>query len=129
MLGGLSAKFDIKRDVVALSLARLGDAVGNSLLFVVIALYVTRMPAPGFPLYETAGRHPDLGIRLFSAFAEPLSGSLMVQSGQAVMAGTLLAYVRPAHSLPLHSGKGAPRPAGRGSTACVGPPLRAAMTR
>lgn len=103
MLGGLSAKFDIKRDVVALSLARLGDAVGNSLLFVVIPLYVTRMPAPWFPLSETARVGILISVYgLFSAFAEPFSGSLidrlghskrMVQLGLAVMAGTLLAYI------------------------------------
>jgi hypothetical protein len=39
--------------VIALSLARLGDAIGNSLLFVVISLYVARMPAPWFPSSET----------------------------------------------------------------------------
>jgi MFS family permease len=41
------------RTVVALSMARLGDAVGNSILFVVIPLYVAKLPAPWFPIPET----------------------------------------------------------------------------
>ncbi|MGH8295693.1 MAG: MFS transporter [Steroidobacteraceae bacterium] len=106
MLRGLSARLDIKRDVVALSLARLGDAIGNSLLFVVIPLYVARMPAPWFPFSETI----RVGILIsaygvFSAIGEPLSGALidragrsklMIQLGLAVMAGSLLAYI-PVH--------------------------------
>lgn len=100
---GLGARIDIRRDVVALSLARLGDAIGNSLLFVVLPLYVARMPAPWFPASEAI----RVGILIsaygvFSAFGEPLSGTLMdrlghsklmVQLGLAIMAVSLLAYI------------------------------------
>ncbi len=41
------------RTVMALSFARLGDAVGNSILFVVIPLYVAKLPSPLFPIPET----------------------------------------------------------------------------
>lgn len=41
------------RTVLALSIARLGDAVGNSILFIIIPLYVAKLPAPWFPLPET----------------------------------------------------------------------------
>jgi MFS family permease len=41
------------RVVLALSIARLGDAVGNSILFIIIPLYVAKLPAPWFHLPET----------------------------------------------------------------------------
>ena len=41
------------RVVLALSVARLGDAVGNSILFILIPLYVADIPAPWFPLPKT----------------------------------------------------------------------------
>jgi MFS family permease len=43
----------MNRVVLALSAARLGDAVGNSILFVVIPLYLARLPAPWLPFAET----------------------------------------------------------------------------
>jgi MFS family permease len=43
----------INRVVLALSVARLGDAIGNSILFIVIPLYVAKLPAPWFPLPES----------------------------------------------------------------------------
>jgi len=39
----------LNRTVGALSVARLADALGNSLLFLVIPLYVAKLPAPWFP--------------------------------------------------------------------------------
>ena len=39
--------------VLALSLARLGDAIGNSLLFIILPLYVADIPAPLFPWPKT----------------------------------------------------------------------------
>jgi len=41
------------RTVLALSIARLGDAVGNSILFIIIPLYVAKIPDPRFPIPET----------------------------------------------------------------------------
>jgi hypothetical protein len=47
--------------VLALSVARLGAAVGNSILFIVIPLYIAELPSPWFPLPETvrAGLSPS----------------------------------------------------------------------
>jgi MFS family permease len=41
------------RVVIALSFARLGDAIGNSVLFIVIPLIVTKLPSPAFPFPES----------------------------------------------------------------------------
>lgn len=39
----------VNRVVLALSIARMADALGNSILFLLIPLYVARLPAPRFP--------------------------------------------------------------------------------
>jgi MFS family permease len=41
------------RIVLALSIARLGDAIGNSILIIVLPLYVAKLPSPSFPLAES----------------------------------------------------------------------------
>jgi MFS family permease len=103
MLQGLVEKIGVNRVVFALSMARLGDAIGNSLLFVVIPLYVARMPAAWFPASETI--RVGVLISLFgflSAVGEPLIGSLidrighrklMIQLGLLIMTGSLLGYI------------------------------------
>jgi MFS family permease len=68
---------------MALSIARLGDAVGNSILFVVIPLYVAVLPAPVIGLPETV----RVGI-LISAFGlvnallQPIMGGLSDRTGK-----------------------------------------------
>ena len=103
MMRAAVAKVGVHRVVLALSCARLGDAIGNSLLFVVIPPYVAQLPSTGFPFSETI----RVGILIsaygfFGACGEPLSGSmidrlghhkLMVQLGLAIMAASLLAYI------------------------------------
>jgi MFS family permease len=44
----ISESVGVNRIVMALSFARLGDAIGNSILFIVIPLYVAELPAPWF---------------------------------------------------------------------------------
>jgi MFS family permease len=64
------------RTVLALSMARLGDAVGNSILFIVIPLYVAKLPAPWFPVPETV--LVGLLISLYgltNAFLQPFVGA------------------------------------------------------
>jgi len=82
------------RGVLALSAARLGDAVGNSILFIVIPLYVARLPAPRLPFPETI----RAGV-LISAFgmvaagAQPLAAFLSDRSDRRkplIIAGLLL---------------------------------------
>ncbi len=91
------------RTVLALSIARLGDAVGNSIVFVVIPLYVAQLPSPLFGLSETI--RVGILISLFgvvTAFLQPLMGAvsdyvgrrkIFIQAGLLLMAGSSLGYV------------------------------------
>ncbi|MEJ2560663.1 MAG: MFS transporter [Anaerolineae bacterium] len=67
----------VNRVVLTLSIARLADALGNSVLFIVIPLYVARLPAPWFPLPDSV--RVGLLISLYglvnSAF-QPIMGAL-----------------------------------------------------
>jgi MFS family permease len=53
LISRLADSIGANRTVLALSAARLGDAVGNSILFIVIPLYVAKLPAPWLPIPET----------------------------------------------------------------------------
>ncbi len=91
------------RVVLALSAARLGDAVGNSILFVIIPLYVAKLPAPWFPLPETV--RAGLLISLYglvNALLQPFAGAMVdrmnrrkifIQAGLALMGVSTFAYV------------------------------------
>jgi MFS family permease len=91
------------RVVIALSAARLGDAVGNSILFIVIPLYVAKLPAPWFPLPETV--RVGLLIALYglvNAVLQPFSGALLdrirrhkafIQAGLVIMVLATLGFV------------------------------------
>ena len=89
--------------VLALSAARTGDAVGNSILFVIIPLYVAKLPAPWFPLPETV--RAGLLISLYglvNALLQPLAGALVdsrnkrkifIQCGLVLMGVSTFAYI------------------------------------
>ncbi len=91
------------RTVLALSAARLGDAVGNSILFIVIPLYVAKLPAPLFPLPETV----RVGILiawygLINAALQPISGAFLdrvghlkqfIQVGLVIMGFATLGFI------------------------------------
>lgn len=91
------------RTVVALSAARLGDAVGNSILFIVIPLYVAKLPAPWFPIPETV--LVGLLISLYgltNALLQPFVGAWIdrvsrrkpfIQAGLVLMAIGTLAFL------------------------------------
>ncbi len=72
-----SEKLGANRVVLALSVARLGDAIGNSILFIIIPLYVAKLPAPWFHVPESV--RVGILISLYgivnSAF-QPLMGAL-----------------------------------------------------
>jgi MFS family permease len=66
------------RAVLALSFGRLGDAIGNSIVFIVVPLYIGSLPAPLFPFPETV--RAGIVISLFgfvNAFLQPFSGALI----------------------------------------------------
>lgn len=91
------------RVVLALSAARMGDAVGNSILFVIIPLYVAKLPAPWFPLPETV--RAGLLISLYglvNAMLQPFAGAMVdrfnrrkvfIQGGLILMGLSTFAYV------------------------------------
>lgn len=93
----------VNRVVLALSMARLGDAIGNSILTIVIPLYVAQMPAPWFPFPESV----RVGI-LISAYGlmnsvmQPVMGAIsdrlgkrkvFIQGGLVLMGLSTLAFV------------------------------------
>jgi MFS family permease len=72
-----SEKLGVNRVVLALSVARLGDAIGNSILFIIIPLYVAKLPAPWFHVPESV----RVGILLslygiVNSSLQPLTGAL-----------------------------------------------------
>jgi MFS family permease len=91
------------RVVVALSIARLGDAIGNSILIIVLPLYVSKLSAPWFPVPDTV----RVGILisfygLAAALLQPVMGALtdrlarrkpLIQGGLFVMALSTLGFV------------------------------------
>lgn len=102
-LARLRERLGANRAVLALSVARLGDGIGNSILIIVIPLYVARLPAPWFPL----PRSVLVGILislygLVNSAAQPLTGALsdrtgrrklFIQLGLLVMAFATAAFI------------------------------------
>jgi len=92
----------INREVLALSLGRFGDGIGNSILFIVIPLYVAQLPAPFFPFEETARAGILISIFGFVAgVSQPLIGMLIdrldrrkpfIVGGLLLLSGATVAY-------------------------------------
>lgn len=83
MFNHFSDNIGANRAVMALSLARLGDAVGNSMLFIILPLYVAKLPAPLFHLPKTL----LIGLLisafgLINSFLQPLTGTLADRLGK-----------------------------------------------
>ena len=91
------------RVVIALSAARLGDAIGNSILFIVLPIFVSKLPAPWIPLPETV--RVGLLIALFglvNSILQPFAGAIIdrvglrkpfILSGLILMAIATLGFV------------------------------------
>lgn len=97
----VAEKFGANRVVLALSVARLGDAIGNSILFIVIPLYVAKLPAPWFHVHESVRIGILISLYGFvNSALQPLMGALtdhfhrrkpFILGGLALMAaGTFL---------------------------------------
>jgi MFS family permease len=92
----------VNRVVLTLSIARLADALGNSILFIVIPLYVAQLPSPWFPLPDSV--RVGLLISLYglvNSIFQPIMGALsdrlsrrkpFIQSGLALMGIGTLAF-------------------------------------
>jgi MFS family permease len=90
----LEETLGVNRAVIALSVARLADAMGNSILFIVLPLYVAQMPAPWFPFPEPV--RVGILISLFglvSATFQPVMGAMSDRIGRrkvVIQAGLFL---------------------------------------
>lgn len=107
----LFGSLGINRAVVALSAARMADAIGNSILFILIPLYVKQIPDIYFNLPT-----PLLVGILISVFGfvssifQPLMGALtdrlgkrkiLIQSGLAIVGLCILLFIFAAHFIDL----------------------------
>lgn len=82
------------RIVVALSVARLGDALGNSILFVVIPLYVAALPSHILRLPETVLVGILISLYgLVNSFLQPIAGAFVDRTSRRkpfILAGLVL---------------------------------------
>jgi MFS family permease len=91
------------RVVVALSMARLGDGLGNSVVFILIPLYVAQLPSPLFPAAESLRAGFLISwYGLVTALLQPFAGALIdrlnrrklfIQLGLLLMGAGTLSYV------------------------------------
>jgi MFS family permease len=92
---GLAGRIGANKAVLALSFARLGDALGNSILFIVLPLYVAVLPAPWLPLPESVRAGILISVfGLVNALLQPFAAAFsdwldrrkaFVQAGLLVM--------------------------------------------
>ena len=81
--GGWLERIGGNRLVLALSVARFGDAVGNSILFIALPLYVGKLSAPWFPFPESVRVGILLALYgLVSAVLQPVMGGLSDRLGR-----------------------------------------------
>ncbi len=102
MLTRLADNIGVNRVVLALSIARLGDAVGNSILFIVIPLYVAKLPAPFLPFPTPVLVGILLAVYgMVNSAIQPIMGSiadrlsrrkLLIQAGLVVMGLSTLSF-------------------------------------
>jgi MFS family permease len=107
MISRFSESLGANRVVLALSVARLGDAIGNSILFIVIPLFVAKLPSPWFPLPDTT----RIGVLIaaygiVNAALQPFMGAVIdrinrrkpfIQFGLLIMGGATLAFTLASH--------------------------------
>lgn len=102
-LRNFGERIGANRLVVALSIARFGDAVGNGILLVLLPLYIAKTAAPAwFPFSEEVRVGALLALfGVVSSIAQPLVGAwsdrmhgrkLLIELGLVVMALSTLAF-------------------------------------
>lgn len=99
----LADKFGANRTVLALSAARLGDAIGNSILFIVIPLYVAKLPAPWFHVPESVRVGILISLYGFvNSSLQPVMGALsdhyrrrkiFIMAGLVLMAASTFLFI------------------------------------
>ena len=110
MLAWIERHLGANRTVMALSLARLADGIGNSILIVILPIYVARLPSRfSVPDSVLVGVLISL-FGIVNSASQPLAGALAdryghwkmwVQAGLLVMAGGTLAFLFVDSYLPL----------------------------
>jgi MFS family permease len=66
------------RDVIALSIGRLGDAIGNSLIFIIVPLYIAQLPAPDVGLSKELRTGILISLFGFVSFlTQPFAGMVV----------------------------------------------------
>lgn len=111
MFNKFAENIGVNRIVLALSVARLGDAVGNSILFIVIPLYVAKLPSPLFPFQESI--RVGILISLYgvvNSVFQPIMGALsdklgrrklLIQAGLLIMGLSTFLFIYASHFLNL----------------------------
>ena len=67
----------VNTNILSLSFARFADALGNSLMFVLLPLYITSLPAPNLPWEESILVSVTLSLYgLVNTFLQPMVGML-----------------------------------------------------
>jgi MFS family permease len=103
LTGKIGNALGIDRTVLSLSIARMADGIGNSILYVVIPLYVDKLPEKLFPLPKvfligiliSAYGFATAGLQPFMAALSDRIGHYkqIIQSGLALIALTTLAFI------------------------------------
>jgi MFS family permease len=111
MINKLSDNLGVNRVVLALSIARLGDAIGNSILFIVIPLFVAKLPSPWFPFPETVRVGILIAVYgIVNALLQPVMGAFsdhfnrrkpFIQLGLFIMGAATLAFILAGHFIDL----------------------------
>jgi MFS family permease len=74
----LQNRLGANREVVALSIGRLGDAIGNSLIFVIVPLYIAQLPAPAVGLSQDLRTGILISLFGFVSFVvQPVAGMVV----------------------------------------------------
>jgi MFS family permease len=99
----LAERTGANRVVLALSMARMGDAIGNSILFIILPLYVASLPAPFLPFSEPVRTGILISLYGFvAAVLQPFAGALsdrlcrrklFIQIGLAILGGSTLLFI------------------------------------
>jgi MFS family permease len=107
VIRSIAQSIGASRAVLALSVARMGDAIGNGILFIALPIYVARLPAHWFGIPETV--RVGLLISLYglvSTAFQPLMGALsdrlgqrklLIQVGLVLMAAATLGFILARH--------------------------------
>jgi MFS family permease len=79
----IAKNIGINHTILALSFARLGDAVGNSVVFIIVPLYVAKLPAPWFPFPDSVRIGILIGLYgLVNSMLQPVMGALSDRLGR-----------------------------------------------